>query len=324
MGILVVTVAALVLLALHGLLQEVAYADVVNAIQSTPAEHLGWAVLATVASYIALMGYDYSSLHYVGAKVPGRLLALTSFVAYSLGNTVGLGALTGGAVRMRLYSAAGVETTAIARAIGFNLVAFGMGLTVVGAVSLLMAAPELALPLGIPVLGLQAGALLVLSLTVAFIVLCLRTRTLVVGRLSLALPSASLAGFQLLISALDILAAGAVLWALLPASDLDPVHFLACYAVAIGAGVISHVPGGLGVFEAVMLVGVGNAVPREQLAERALVLLDRLAALRPGDQGPVHRPRQEPLRLIPGSGSIAPGPARPGASTPPIAPATRH
>lgn len=271
-AVLALGVTGLALVALHGLLREVAYDDVVVAIGTTSAQQLGWAALATILSYLALTGYDFSSLRYVGAKVPTRLVMLTSFVAFALGNTVGLGVLTGGAVRMRLYSAAGVEPAAIARAIGFNAVAFGFGLTVVGAVSLLLAGGGLAATLGVPLPVLQVGAATALLLALLGIGACFRLRQLRLGdAILIPLPRGSLASGQLLVSSLEILTAGMVLWALLPHAGLHILTFIACYAVAISLGVISHVPGGLGVFEAVMLVGVGDVVPREQLAG-ALVL----------------------------------------------------
>ena len=55
-----------------------------------------------------------------GRAVPYRVVAQTSFIAYALSNTVGLGVFTGGAVRLRLYGAAGLEAGQISRAIAFN------------------------------------------------------------------------------------------------------------------------------------------------------------------------------------------------------------
>ena len=104
-----VTAVALVFDALRGLLHQVRYAEVVQQVAAQPTSNLLWAGLATVLGYFVLTGYDVSALRYAGAKVRRSTVLLTSFIAYALGNTVGLGVLTGGAVRMRLYTAAGVE-----------------------------------------------------------------------------------------------------------------------------------------------------------------------------------------------------------------------
>src|SRR3546814_6697808 len=92
-----VLLTALILYALQHLTQEIRYRDLLAAIHRTSPGRVLIAVLATAASFVALSGYDFSSLRYVGASVKPRVVMLTSFVAYALGNTVGLGVLTGGA-----------------------------------------------------------------------------------------------------------------------------------------------------------------------------------------------------------------------------------
>ncbi len=270
--LILLLLAALLYFATRSLLSEISYADVIAAIRGTPASAMWLAAGATACSYITLMGYDGSSLKYTGSSVPARILATTSFCAYALGNTVGLGVLTGGAVRFRMYSAAGVEPARIAQAVAFNAIAFGLGLTVVGAAGLLWGADDAARVLHTPQWLLELIASSVIGLGGLFIVLCAVTPELNVGnRWRIRLPSWQLAIQQLLISALDICAAAAVLWFLLPAGSIGFASFTGFYSLALALGVISHVPGGIGIFEAIMLLAVGGQVPTEALAG-ALVL----------------------------------------------------
>lgn len=269
---IILVLAALLFDALQLLLSQVHYADVMAAVSATPHLNLGMALVATAISYLILAGYDFSSLRYVGAKVPAPTILLTSFVAYALGNTVGLGVLTGGTVRMRLYSAAGVEASKVAQAIAFNAGAFGLGMTAFGAAGLLWGAPQVASLLDISAALLETISALVLVGIAGFILLCARFETLpIVGRWNLRLPKAGLAIRQLVISAGDLSAAAAALWFLLPANVVDLPTFVAFYAIAMALGVISHVPGGLGVFEAVILLACGGRAPTEQIAG-ALIL----------------------------------------------------
>src|SRR5690349_5420729 len=221
-GAVVLLIAVLLVHTLRGVLLEFSYSDLLEAIRATSPGALGLALLATLVSYVALSGYDVSSLRYVGAKVSYPVAAETSFIAYALANTVGLGVLTGGAVRLRLYGAAGVEAGAISRAIAFNAAAFFLGISVVGAAALLWGAESVAPALHIPALVLQVGASLILAGAAILIILCRdgRERRLF-GRFTLRLPSAALALQQLLISAVDIAATAAVLWVLLPAGAID-------------------------------------------------------------------------------------------------------
>ena len=271
-GAAVIIITLLLVHTLRDFLAELSYENLVGAIRGTGGRSLSLAVLATFVSFLALTGYDASSLRYVGAPVKYRVAAETSFIAYALSNTVGLGVLTGGAVRLRLYGAAGVEAGTITRAIAFNAAAFILGISVVGAAALLWGARSVAPVLHLPTLALQLGAALILLGAAVLIVLCRdgRERKLF-GRIQLRLPSASLALQQLLFSAVDIAATAAVLWFLLPDGAIDFPAFTGFFAIAIVLGVLSHVPGGLGVFEAIMLVALHDRVPAEALAA-ALVL----------------------------------------------------
>ena len=267
-----VLLGLLVFKAFRGLWVEIHYRDVVAAMRGVPATQLLLALLATAASYLALTGYDRSALRYVGARVPYPVVAQTSFIAYAVSNTIGLGVFTGGAVRMRLYGAAGVEPGQVTRAIAFNAAAFGLGITTVGAAGMLWDADALAAIIRVPTWSLRVSAIVVLLAIGALLAWCRdgRERRLF-GRVPLRMPQVSLALQQLLWSVLDIAASAAVLWWLLPTGVIGFPAFLGFYAAAVLLGVVSHLPGGLGVFEAAMLVALGGRMPAEALAG-ALVL----------------------------------------------------
>jgi phosphatidylglycerol lysyltransferase len=100
----------------------------------------------------------------------------------------------------------------------------------------------------------------------AFLWLCVRRSSISIGRLwQFQLPPAELALRQLVISAVELAASALVLWLLLPPGHVPLAAFIAFYAIAITAGIISHIPGGVGVFETVMLLAAGNGVPRDAM-----------------------------------------------------------
>ncbi|WP_234266336.1 bifunctional lysylphosphatidylglycerol flippase/synthetase MprF [Hydrogenophaga sp. NFH-34] len=268
---LALLLAALLVEAAHKVMTELSYGAVVAAARATPAGVLLASVLATGLSFLALTLYDRSALQYAGARLPYRVVAQTSFIAYALSNTVGLGVLTGGAVRLRLYGAAGLEAGQISRVIAFNAVGFTAGIAVVGAAALVWRAGAVADLLGWPPDLLRAAGVVTLLVAAAALGAFWRGGTWKLRGWSVRLPSASLAMQQLLISALDVTAAAAALWVLLPAGSVAFPTFVGFYALAIAVGVISHVPGGLGVFEAVLLLALGKQVPADQLVG-ALVL----------------------------------------------------
>jgi phosphatidylglycerol lysyltransferase len=268
------TLTAMLGFALRRLLREVHYTKVLAAIDSTPTPDITCAVLFTALSFLALTRYDASALRYVGAKVGESTVLLTSFVAYALSNTIGLGPLSGGVVRMRLYSTAGVEPPLIARVIVFNAAAFGLGMLPFGALGLFWGAHDVA-----PMMHTRDWVLRVLAVAMllamgGFLWLCSKRAAEGPGaRWRAQLPPLELALKQLAISAVELTLSAAVLWVLLPQGRIPFPAFIAFYAIAIVAGILTHVPGGIGVFETVMLLAAGTGVPRDAML--AALLLNR-------------------------------------------------
>ena len=182
-----VLLAAIVAYALRGLIHALDYNRVVLAVHSTPVRALLLAVLATTASYAALIGYDLSALRYVGARVPRAIAVLAAFCAYALGNTIGLGPLTGGTIRYRFYSAAGLEPGKIARVILFCAASFVVGIFSVLGLALLFETRAVAVLIRLPVNELRLIGVLCLLAIAGFLVLCAIRDSLRLGSLRIKL-----------------------------------------------------------------------------------------------------------------------------------------
>ena len=173
-------------------------------------------------------------------------------------------ALAGVPARTEIDGRQEVNFHQIAQVIVFNAAVFGLGITFFGALGLLWGADQVAPLLHSPLLLLRLGAGATLAALAGFVVLCgLRREIRLRGRWVLRLPTAGLALRQLVISALELTASALALWVLLPGERIPLATFMTFYAIAIGAGIASHVPGGVGVFEAVMLLVSGAHVPTE-------------------------------------------------------------
>jgi uncharacterized membrane protein YbhN (UPF0104 family) len=102
--------------------------------------------------------------------------------------------------------------------------------------------------------GRWPGLALLLALATGLIWLSRKPRTLTIGSWTLGFPSARTASLQMLVGAIEMLAAILALYVLLPAGIAPPfIDFLPIYVGAVVAGIVSHSPGGLGVFETIML-----------------------------------------------------------------------
>ncbi len=140
--------------AVYRLTEEVSYSDVVHGLQATDSTSIALAILFTALSFLTLCFYDLNALAHIGRKRPLPEVALTAFSAYAVGNVAGFGALSGGAIRYRAYSRAGLSPDEIGRIIAFVTVSFSLGLALLTAGSLIPMAGELS-----PLVGISSTAL---------------------------------------------------------------------------------------------------------------------------------------------------------------------
>ena len=280
-GVAALALGGMVLWALQKASAGVSFDAMVVALRATSTTALLGSLAATSLSFLALLGYDFSGLRYAGARLPWPAVLLASFCGFAIGNTVGLGAFSGGAVRYRLYSAVGLSPGQIARVIFFIATAFGIGLATIAALGLVLRADEVSGLLGGRPEPLRSAAAVILTLATAFLIFCAVRRTsLRFGPINLTPPGGRIVLIQIGLAALDILAAATALWVLLPASGTSFIAFAAVYAAALTLGVLSHVPGGLGVFEVAILCAFGNKAPPSAVAA-ALVIYRAIYFLLP-------------------------------------------
>lgn len=273
---------ALVITVLHHALARYHLRDVVAELRRIPAPALYAAAAFTATSYLLLTFYDALGVRYVGRPVTFPRVALTSFVAYAFGHNFSLAAFTGTAVRYRIYSTQGLTAVDVATIASFCALTTALGLGVLGGFAALDAVPgTTALHLGhvwsklfgVLLLGLVAGYLAWASLA---------RRPLAIGPWEVRPPGAGLAGAQFAVGVADLSAAAAVLWVLLPAAAaVDFPTFAGIFAIAVVGGIVSQVPGGLGVFEAILLLALPGVPAPELLgallAYRGLYYLAPLA-----------------------------------------------
>lgn len=235
----------------------------------------GWAVAAalvtTLASHAALSGYDLVAMRQLGLRVPIRAALVGGFAATTVGQVLGLGLVTGSLARWRLHRGRGmgaglaVATSALV-ATGFFC---GLGVLVLG---LTLIDPRLgARVLGLSQATVQAGAALALVILAGLAWASTgRARHLRLGRHRLRLPQAGWLGLCTVLAAGDLVCAAATLWLVLPADLAPPLtQMVAIYAVALALGHVSGAPGGLGAFEAVLLLALPD-VPVSTLAAAVL------------------------------------------------------
>lgn len=251
---------------------KVTMAEVMTDIHDTPTHWLILAALSSAASYVVLVGYDWLATRHLGYRLRLGTLAAASFASFTMSHTLGLTVVTGGTVRYRIYTRAGVKPVDIAMIILLCGWTFWLGIVAVAGLGLVIS-PDLATPFKdlAPSAERWAGAIL-LAGTLSYLALAtLWRREFRVWSYRFFIPDGRATMWQIVIGAVDLAFAGGALYLLLPDVGVPGLlTFLTIYAVAMVTGALSHSPGGLGVFEGVILLLMPDAPKAGVLA--ALVM----------------------------------------------------
>lgn len=254
-------VVGLCVYALSEVLADVSYDDLAADIAATPPADIALAFLFTAVSFAALSVYDHQALAFIGRRLPYPIVALTSFCAYAVGNVAGFGPLTGGTIRYRFYSRFGVPPEDIARIVGYVTAAFGIGLLFVAALGILWSDHGVSGLFGLKPIVTRTFAVVALAGIGALVIAAATApRELTVLGRRIRIPTLPSILVQLAATLVDVVASATVLWVLLPSGPVTYPVFVGVYAVAVGLGILSHLPGGIGVFETVILGTVGTQV----------------------------------------------------------------
>lgn len=252
------------------------YQQLLAALAAIPTPALWQAAAFTVAAHAVLSGYDLMAMRFIGRRMAPGPVAATAFLANALANNFGDTLLTGGAVRYWTYTAAGLSASEIARVVLFCSLTFWLGFLVVGGV--VFVAGPVDLPPALQGVGATSRPLGVLFLLLlgAYLALALlqaaTRRPLQLRGVHVQLPSVALTLGQLVIASLDLCLMAAVFYVLLPGSAaFGYAYGLTVFLVAMVAGNLSLVPGGLGVFESVVVLLLGARIPAADLAAALLV-----------------------------------------------------
>jgi uncharacterized membrane protein YbhN (UPF0104 family) len=254
-----------IIFGLHRALKKVGLHDVLAALQATPGAEIAHALALLGLSFGIMLVYDIPGVLFAKKLVDFprlgmRRIGLASFCAYALSHVVGAPALSAAAVRLRLYAQWGVPAAGIGRIVTLSGTAFALGTcTLLGGVLLFH-------PMAVPLLGGEVTPLALrgiggtLWVVIGLYVLAARkTAPLRVLGWNIPRPGWGLAIAQVLLSCADTGTACAILYVVLPTvPDLSYPHVLAIYLAGFTGGLFSGLPGGVGVFDTVLLLGLAG------------------------------------------------------------------
>ncbi|MGL5114683.1 MAG: lysylphosphatidylglycerol synthase domain-containing protein [Beijerinckiaceae bacterium] len=267
LGLFAVSVVVLTII-----VRELDAAEIRAALAAASQRQILLALLFTALSYVLLTGYDALGFRQLGLKPRYRITALGSFTSYAVSFTLGFPLITAGTVRYWIYSSIGISARAIASLTLIAGVTFWLGMAVVLGFFLVTRPEDIARLSRLPVALNAALGGAILSGVVAYLSwVAVRPRSLSFQGWTLSLPGLKVSLAQVTLGALDVCAAGAALYILLPQGyGISYGAFIAAYVFACILGIASHAPGGIGVFEATIILALPG-IPTEQLLGSLLV-----------------------------------------------------
>lgn len=248
-------------------------ADVRAALEAIPKHDLLISAAWTFLAYFILTFYDRLATYYAGKPVSYLRVCFASFCAYTLAHNLGFAAVSGAAVRYRLYAHWGLNALQIGKVVAFCSLTFALGGMVLGGVILLVE------PESIPVLGprVPAAAMYAIgiglwALVLLYVVLAKMLGTIRLFGHAIELPGWRMALVQVVLATVDVAVTAAIFYALLPAvPGLTFLRFLGVYVASYTAGLAANIPGGIGVFDTAMLLGLAPWLEPPQIVGAIVV-----------------------------------------------------
>ena len=270
LGVLLsLAIIAIALVVLYRILRHIDPDELIDAIEATDWRTLFIAALFVAGGYLTLTFYDLFALRTIGRPdVPYRVAALSGFTSYAVGHNVGASVFSGGAVRYRIYSAYGLSVIDVTKICFIAGLTFWLGNATVLGLGVLFS-PQAARALDqLPLWSNRLLAVAILAMLAAYVA-WVWVKPRVIGRegWQVTLPGGPLTLLQIAIGIVDLACCAAAMYMLVPDEpNLGFVTVAVIFVAATLLGFASHAPGGLGVFDAAMLVALWQFDKEDLLA----------------------------------------------------------
>jgi len=236
-------------------LENTRFIDVVGSLEALPKTRVIVALALTAASYLLLTAYDFLALHYVGHKLSLWETLFASFIAFAFSNNLGFALMSGSSVRYWIYTGFGLGPVEIWETVAFCTLTYALGVTTVGGLMFLSDPAAISSILNLPQSLQWAAGIIMIVIGVAYLTIIVARRgPIALWHYQLRLPSLGCGLMQISVASCDQALAAGVIYVLLPPdSQISFQVFLGIYVIAAPLSLLSLVPGGLGVFETMVV-----------------------------------------------------------------------
>lgn len=254
---------------LYRKLQGMSFSKVLTAMATVEYTDVALAAVCVAVGYCTLTLYDLFALRTIGRKeVPYRVAALAGFTSYSIGHNVGASVFTGGAVRYHIYSSWGLNAVEVAKICFIAGLTFWLGNAAILGIGITYEPWAAGDVDQLPIWLNRVLGIFILLVLVSYIAWVWRTPRMI-GRQNwqVRLPGGPLTLLQVMLGIFDMGSCAVAMYMLVPNEPY--VDFVAVSVIFVSAtllGFLSHSPGGLGVFDAAMLIALSQYDAEELLA----------------------------------------------------------
>ncbi|MCB5408420.1 UPF0104 family protein [Pseudogemmobacter sp. CC-YST710] len=265
-GLLAITISCWFL---YHELKDMSWADLKAAFRAIPPLHWLMIIGCTLACYVNLALYDVIALQHLRKKVNFAFVTGCALTTYSLAHTIGASAFSGAVIRYRAYTTKGLSGPEVGVLVAFCSLTFALAVMIVLGVAFALS-PDLVARIGdfIPAEMARWLAYGTLALVAAYLIsAALKLPELKIRNFRLSYPSLPIAIKQVTVAPVEVLFAAGILYFALPeAGNPGYLVVMGVFVVGFSLALLSHAPGGIGVFELVVITGLPEFPPETVLA----------------------------------------------------------
>lgn len=240
--------------------KEYSLANIIKNLTSIPLTYLAAAFLFAFISYLITSRYDYLAFKHLKRDLPNLKVTMASFISYAFSYNFGFGAIIGTSLRYYFYTHWGISIADITRIVVFSSICVWVGiLSLAGTIFIIEPVAHTTLPLLKYILNPYSGFFL-LALTFIYIILCYKfDKPFIIKNHEIKLPSLKMAFIQISLGLFDWMATGAILYSLItPFIHIPFFAFLQIYLIAQISAMVSQIPGGIGIFDTVIIYSLSK------------------------------------------------------------------
>ena len=246
--------------------------DILQSLALISDRQILYAFCFTILGYLVISSYDLIAFVQLRYKLKIKRILFTTFVTYAVSNTTGFTLLIGGGIRYRFYSRWGVPARKIAKIIALGNITFWIGLLTLSSVSFITNPVQLPNSINIDRSILRLVGILALSTLFIYLYCCKTRKKFRIGSKIINFPRIVISISQIALFSLDWALAAAVLYSLVPDYlDKSYVGIFNIYLLTMSASILSNIPGGIGIFETIIIFLLPKSISTPDILSSLLV-----------------------------------------------------